>query len=311
MTYRDQERTRAVAWKKTTGVLPPEARLPGTYRNRGTHAFCLPAAHATLSLLPEVRDLALGLFAEQRITWHDGVGRGPSNHLLDSQVQCVNALGQMVADPDRLQRAFGDRLGIAEVLEIEQGRHLTFEFVGPTDYFRESRQGKLVRGLGCTSVDAAFLCRIHDGTTELILLEWKYTETGSARRDPAKDAKRWTQYGEAWADDDGPVRSDVLAFTDILDEPLYQLVRQQLLAHELEKDQVLKAERVRVLQVSAAGNTAYQQALRPNHRAVGDSVSQVWAKLLRRSDRFVSVDSATFLDPDITSSEYTLRYGDG
>jgi len=52
--------------------------------------------------------------------WHAGVGSGPSNHLLSSQVQCTNALGQMVTDPERIARAFG--LGVGEVLQIEPGR---------------------------------------------------------------------------------------------------------------------------------------------------------------------------------------------
>jgi hypothetical protein len=69
--------------------------------------------------------------------WHHGVAaRLPANHLLDSQVQCVNALGQMVTDRDRIIEAFGDVLDIAEVRDFgvidpnESGRYLTFEFVG-------------------------------------------------------------------------------------------------------------------------------------------------------------------------------------
>ena len=33
------------------------------------------------------------------------------------------------------------------------------------------------------------------------------------------------------------------------------------------------------------------------------------ARLLRSSDRFLSVDSDLFLDPNITSPEYVSRYG--
>ena len=35
----------------------------------------------------------------------------------------------MVTDPDRLVRAFAGPLGTVEVLEIEPGRHLTFEYI--------------------------------------------------------------------------------------------------------------------------------------------------------------------------------------
>ena len=123
--------------------------------------FCLPVEYASHNLLPEVRDGAIDLFKELDIPWHDSVAGGPSNHLRDSQVQCVNALFAMVADAERIKLAFGGAVDIAEVLPIEDGRFLTFEYIGPTDYFGEGiRDGKDVgrrRGTNCTSVDAAFL----------------------------------------------------------------------------------------------------------------------------------------------------------
>ncbi|MEJ7788006.1 MAG: hypothetical protein WKF96_24670, partial [Solirubrobacteraceae bacterium] len=66
----------------------------------------------------------------------------------------------------------------------------------------------------------------------------------------------------------------------LLDEPFYQLVRQQLLAHELEKICAEGADRVRVLHVLSPHNDAYQRSLaRSEHRALGDSVSEVWQRL--------------------------------
>jgi len=196
------------------------------------------------------------------------------------------------------------------VLPIEPGRYLTFEYIGPTDFFGESPAGARIRGAHCTSVDAAFLHRGRDGVVELVLLEWKYTESYRRRTpDPARDAVRVGRYGAAVADAAGPVRDDVLAFEHLLNEPIYQLVRQQLLAHALETAGAERASRVRVVQVAPCGNDAYQLSLaRPEHRALGSSVSEVWQLLLRHQDRFVQVDSALFLDPEITSREYVLRY---
>ena len=314
MTFTEQQRQQAAAWKAFTTTLPAEAKQPAPYVDKtGTergpsYAFCLPREHAALSLLPEVRELALALFDELRIPWHAGVDGGPSNHLLSSQVQCVNALAQMVHDPERLRLAFSDPLGTDEALEIEPGRFLTFEYIGPTDYFDEAPAGVRVRGARCTSVDAAFLHRTRDGVVELVLLEWKYTESYRARPDePAKDLTRWERYGAAWSDPDGPILP-ALPFEQVLQEPIYQLVRQQLLAHSLEKDRAHGADRVRVVHVSPPENLAYQQSLQASHRALGETVSEVWSRLLRHPDRFVSLDSALFLDEDVTSVEYTLRY---
>ena len=318
MTYVEQEKIRAAAWKAHTHTLPTEARAPGGYVRQdetvGTtgNDFCLPAAYATHALLEQARQPALALFAELGIPWHAGVAGGPSNHLVSSQVQCVNALMGMVSDPTRLRRAFGELLGIDEVLQIEPGRYLTFEYIGPTDYFGEVPGGERVRGARCTSIDAALLHRAKDGDVELVLVEWKYTESYRARRpDPAKDAVREQRYGRAVADPNGPIRADVLPFELLLDEPIYQLVRQQLLAHALEQDQAEGADRVRVLHVLPQDNVEYQQSLhRPEQIALGPTVGELWQRLLRRTDRFLSVDPRVFLDPEITSREYVLRYGD-
>ena len=154
--------------------------------------------------------------------------------------------------------------------------------------------------------------RTDEGLVELVLLEWKYTESYRLRRpDPAKDKIRWGRYGAALMALDGPVRGDLLAFSDLLDEPFYQLMRQQLLAHALETDCAHGADKVRVGHVLPEANVAYQQSLhRGSQRALGSTVGQVWSRLLRTPDRFMSIDSSRFLDPAITSAEYVARYGD-
>ena len=71
------------------------------------------------------------MFTELGIPWHAGVDGGPSDHLPSSQVQCVNAAGQVVTNSSRIVRAFGDLLGIDTILPIEPGQYLTFEHIGP------------------------------------------------------------------------------------------------------------------------------------------------------------------------------------
>jgi hypothetical protein len=318
MSYAEVEKRRAIAWKRKTTALPVEAKQPSPYIDknglpRGEPVdFCLPAEHASLNLLPEVRQPVLDLFADLAIPWHAGVGAGASNHLLSSQVQCANALGQMVTDPRRIVDAFGPALGVGQVLQIEPGRFLTFEYIGPTDFFGEASGDTRTRGARCTSVDAAFLHRHLVGVTELVLVEWKYTESYRRRpAEPAKDKVRADRYLSAVEDPYGPVCGDVLDFSLLLDEPFYQLVRQQLLAHALETSGAEGASRVRVVHVSPPANLAYQRSLvRDEHRALGETVGAVWQQLLRRPESFVSLDSGVFVDADITSPEYVLRYAD-
>ncbi len=84
----------------------------------------------------------------------------------------------------------------------------------------------------------------------------------------------------------------------------------ELLAHELEKTHAHGVDRVRVVHISPHDNDAYQSSLvRPEHRALGGTFGEVWQQLLVRRDRFLSVGSAHFLDPEITSADYAERYG--
>jgi len=317
--YASEQNKLAMAWKQRTRSLPDEARVPGHYPRRGKlegpYPVCLPIEYASHNLFPDVRDGAIELFTELDIPWHDSAGGGPSNHLRDSQVQCVNALFQMVSDPERIKLAFCTVVDIAEVLQIEDGRFLTFEYIGPTDYFGEGvRDGKEVgrrRGTYCTSVDAAFLFKTSTGTTELALVEWKYTESylTALDRNSDSDAIRIGRYAADLAAADGPVRNDVLPIELLLDEPFYQLMRQQLLANRLEQAGAHGADVVRVVHVLPPENTGYQDSLvRAEHRTAGSSVDEVWTKLQRTPDRFRHVDPAVFLNPAVTSDEYVDRY---
>lgn len=314
--YASEHNKLAMAWKQRTLTLPDDARKPGVYeKHRRTYPFCLPVEFASHNLLPGVREGAIELFKELDIPWHDSVAGGPSNHLRDSQVQCVNALFAMVSDPDRIKLAFGGVVDIAEVLHIEDGRFLTFEYIGPTDYFGEGiRNGKEVgrrRGANCTSVDAAFLYRTTANVTELALVEWKFTESylDPKERSASSDAVRIDRYAADFGASEGPIASDVLPIDLLLDEPFYQLVRQQLLARRLETFRVLDAEVVRVLHVLAPANTGYQDSLaRAEHRALGATVDDVWTKLLRTPNRFLHIDPSVFLEPSVTSDDYVDRY---
>ncbi|KRF29468.1 AbiV family abortive infection protein [Phycicoccus sp. Soil802] len=315
MRFAQRHREHAKSWKSHTKALPDQARADAPYVIKDGSAsgadrpFCLPLAFAAHNLLPNVREQALALFAQLQIPWHAGVDEGPSNHLLSSQVQCVNALTSMVDDPNRVHLAFGDLLPIAEVLEIEPERFLTFEFIGDTDYFNESPRGPRRRGAHCTSVDAAFTYRTPAGEQELALVEWKFTETyGRRRPQPDQDRTRAARYGASLLDPAGPVRSHLLPFVDLLQEPLYQLMRQQLLAYELERDPSTLYDTVRVIHVSPAENAELRGSVHGRARKIGATVDLVWARLLVHHDRFVSVDSSRFLDPSITSEEYAYRY---
>lgn len=317
LEYAANQQALATAWKQRTPSLPDAAKQPAPWINhkgqpRGRYSYCLPAGFADHNLLPNVRQGALALFEELGIPWHCGIHSGPGNHLLSSQVQCVNALYPMVNDPDRLTKVFGPLLDIAEVLPIEPGRYLTFEYIGAHDYFGEGKGRPRTRGSMCTSVDAAFLYKTTASAIELALIEWKYTESYLEPRVPvpAKDQVRAGRYRVDIEDPRGPIRAGVLPIELLFDEPLYQLTRQQLLAHRIETDHAEGASAARILHVLSPENDAYQRSLvRAETRRLGATVDEVWFKILARPDRFMHIDPGIFLNPATASSDYIDRYG--
>ncbi len=319
---------RMVSWKQDpASPLPLEARAPGLVRSRAGNDvevdYALPKAYAEHNLLPEVRDPVIELFRAEGIAWHQGSG-GPTPHLRSSQIQCLNALGAMVHDPERTMRTFGPALDMASVRDLgavdprEGGRFLSFEFTGPHNYFGEANGAvPPPRGSHSTSVDAAFAYTTSDGVSALALVEWKFTELyrppdaralASAER---KLAERTRRYGSALEHADGPiVLDDVAAIGVLFYEPIYQLVRQQLLADQLRRDSRIDAEVVRVVHMSPRENHAYQRSyVHPTLRDRGATVGEVWQTLLRDKSTFVALDSDVFLNPLITSDYYVQRYG--
>jgi hypothetical protein len=316
--YVDAARSAAVRWKQSTPSLPDDARRPGPYlatAGAATYEFCLPAEHAAHNLLPAVRQDVLEHVATRGIAWHRGMGGGPTTHLLSSQVQCMNALGRMIRNRDLVAAAFREVLPIEEVVPMDGGEFLTFEWVPTTDVLGEAGAKGLRRGAGNTSLDAAFRFTTREGTPALALVEWKFTESYLRPRpiQAAADLTRTSRYAHLVQDPDGPIDSTVLPFEDLLDEPFYQLVRQQLLAHAVETGSDDDAQEVHVVHVLPGANEAYQRSLvRETHRARGETVADVWRRLYpalgTERSRYHHLDPSTFLDADVTSPEYVARY---
>jgi hypothetical protein len=328
-SFEERARSAAAAWKSTTSALPADARAPSPYRGKGLYPFCLPVEHADHNLLPDARAVALERFEAAGIPWHHGVGKSPSNHLLSSQVQCANALAPHVASPDAIATIFGSVLPIADVLpfgadtgnQFDAADHVVFEWNGLADHLAEWGGKHGTRGANNTSTDAAIRYRNHDGDIEIALVEWKYREHYTASGlsgGAAKNETRTKRYRHLFDDSDGPIREGVLDFDDLLVEPMYQLMRQQLLAWKVEQEHELDAKTVRVCYCAPSANRALWEKL-PGAALVAAAeqglvstpgpLLSLWWRMLRRTDRFVYFDTARLLDDGMpTSHEWRLRY---
>jgi hypothetical protein len=257
----------------------------GAHGYRGSDYRLMPD-QAALNLSADIRDGAVGYFREKGITWHRH-----ANHGLSSQVCCLNFLMPLRDKPAPLARVIGRALGITapEMLPVEGDSYVAFEWIGERDYLNEAgKTGSRTRGANATSADAAVRFRA-EGQIETALIEWKYTESYGAPISPSGNPTRIERYKDLAFAPSGPIRNDLgLKLEDFFWEPFYQLLRQQMLALEMQKAKEGGAQRVRVLHLSPAANIPLKKVTAPALRRFGDDAFSAFKVVLVHPENFVS-----------------------
>jgi hypothetical protein len=215
--------------------------------------------------------------------------------MCDSQVCCVNFLFPFADQPEalaQLLRPFYPQLD--HMLPVEDGKLVSFEWIGARNYLGEkiSRNGKRSRGANFTSADAIVMFERTDKKRQIVLIEWKYTESyGGTNLKFAKSGTDRTKiYQHLFDHPDCLIRKDLLPnFDALFFEPFYQFMRQQFLAHEMEKAQEMNADIVSLLHIAPAHNLDFRKITSPALKHLGNSPTQIWGKLVKEQDRFRSV----------------------
>jgi hypothetical protein len=278
-----------LAFLATSETISDDARAGGGMFRKKPRAFVLPAMHVEENLFPPIRTSIRDYFARHAISWHIAKA-----HLLSSQVCCLNFLEPFASQPRALRILLQNILGpIDEMMEPEPdsdpGRFVAFEFIGARDYLNEGGNRGRTRGANCTSVDAAVRFRTPAGSIEFALIEWKYTESYGAP-DPldSRNGERMRRYENIAFHPDGPLRGDCgMKLVEFFAEPIYQLLRQQMLGMQMEKSQELEARRVRSVLVAPSGNVAFSKLRMKALRRFGTDVPSAWRALLYDPDRFI------------------------
>ncbi|MDW9689386.1 hypothetical protein GOB50_31010 [Sinorhizobium meliloti] len=277
---------------------------PGHGGYRGS-AYRLDPASFERNLEPSIRTAVPAYFEQTGIQWHTH-----SNHGLSSQVCCLNFLAPLAQKPEMLARLVQTALGgeAPTILPVEEGPDgpwfVAFEWIGG-DYLNEAgKSGMRSRGANATSADAVLMFE-RDGRRETLLIEWKYTESYGAPISPNGNATRLKRYEELAFYPDGPIRADLdLTLEDFFWEPFYQLLRQQMLAFQMEKAQEDGANVVRVLHLSPAGNSALKAVTAPRLREYGSDFAAVWRRLLQFPDRFASMSISRAFAPLVQAEAF-------
>jgi hypothetical protein len=294
--FLESEKANQIQFKTSSPSFTEQALSMGVYKGK-SYAFCLPTEYAEQNLIPEIRDSALSHFTEHGIKWHDGQNGKPSNHLCSSQVCCVNFLFPFADKPDALAYVLRPVFPeIETMLPVESGRYVSFEWIGRENYLGERirQNSRRTRGANFTSADSIVMFERKDKKRQVVLIEWKYTESygGTFIKYSDSGTDRTGIYKHLFESPDCPINKDILpSFDSLFYEPFYQLMRQQFLAHEMEKGHELGADIVSVLHIAPALNYDFRKVTSPELEKLGESAVDIWKKLCKPEGRFISVST--------------------
>ncbi len=310
--FLESERIIQAEFKRTSPYLTEEARADGIYKKKN-RPFCLPLDHAGQNLFPPIQSPAMTYFTEGEIQWHDGLHGKPSNHLCDSQVCCVNFLFPLSEQPGYLagllQPCFPQ---IKCMLPAENDHYVAFEWIGAQNYLGEKIRGndQRTRGKNFTSADAMVRFERKDGRIQVVLIEWKYTESygGTSLEISKNGTDRKEIYRHLFNAPDCPLNKNLLPdFSTLFFEPFYQFMRQQFLAHEMEKAHELDADVVSLLHIAPAHNQDFKKITSPLLIPLGDSAVNIWKRLVKDPDSFSSVSTEQFFGSFIRKESSEMK----
>jgi hypothetical protein len=289
--FLESEKPKQIRFKLDSGYFSSQAKQDGFYKGH-PYPFSLPRECAEENLFSEIREPIMAYFSRNEIKWHDGQDGKPSNHMCDSQVCCANFLFPFADKPEALAALLSPIFPTLErVLPIEDGLCVAFEWIGAENYLQEklSRNAKRTRGANFTSADAAVMFQHSDGRKQIVLIEWKYTESYSNTNLEIAESgtSRADIYRHLYDRDDCPLDKKILpTYESLFYEPFYQLMRQQFLAHEMEKAHELGVSKVSLMHISPAHNLDFKKVTSSNLTPLGDAPTTIWERVVVDKENF-------------------------
>lgn len=285
----------------------------GASKRGNLYAHLLPREMWDYNLWEGIRNEAQSYFGATGIAWHD-----QNYNLLSSQVLCLN-----VFFPFRRRLDILGKFLSRYFADLEKVIDLDFEYIGPKNYFKE-RGG---RGQNRTSSDVAVLWLNKEKRGHMLLLEFKFTESGfgeCSQKDnphperclnsskvvsfPHKECYRAEVRRTYWKwilSSDSPFRKQLLTAESFCPfrYDFYQLMRNQLLAHCIQSDPSSCLARVDFGVFYHAENQALVEMSRP---FCGErNPLKAWPKMLENPDTFHTFTVQDFLkiiEPDLSDT---------
>ena len=251
-----------------------------------------------------------GLSNKSNIEWHkDANGepkKGPEGHLLSSNISCINHLfylRQNLELATLVLKNIDNRVTSAE--KIEDG-YVAFEIIGKNNYLNELEHK---RGTMSTSIDALMIGKKENGKNIIFCIEWKWTEKYYETID--FKPRRYKIYKTLLELDNCPIITNELIkdnYSSLLYyEPFYQLMRQTLLGWKMVEAGEYNSDEYIHIHVIPNENILLRKTITaPQLKTKGNSMSDVWCKLLKEPKKYKVIDPKEIFDPIVNNENISL-----
>ncbi|EXG77681.1 hypothetical protein XylorDRAFT_0021 [Xylanibacter oryzae DSM 17970] len=258
--------------------------LGGVFRKK-KQPFALQKDKGERNLFESIRIDTLTYFKENGISWWNGTS--PTNHMLSSQIACLNHLFAIRHDYDAA-KAIAETISGFEfdsILKVpdDKGKlgYIAFEEVSGIHNFLN--EGKPSRGSNCTSIDALLFAE-KDNEKWIIPIEWKYVEQYStfdkSKGNPGK--VRVSRYAELINQSEYLKTLSPIEGSIYFQEPFYQLMRQTLWAeNEIKRGDVRFSGAKHFIHAHVVPNEN-KELLQRNYRVSGLKMEDTWRACLKK-----------------------------
>jgi hypothetical protein len=245
-------------------------------------------ANPLKNLFEPIRMDALDYFRRNQIAWWNDHAKGPTGHLLSSQIACLNHLFYL-RDKQPLASVVLNCISNEFIqAEMVDDGYVEFEVVGQRNYLGEKSHH---RGANATSIDALMIGRKMDGRKCLVMIEWKYTEkyVGEDKYIPA----RAKIYDRLIMDPESPLRVKDPQF--IYFDPYDQLMRQTLLGWRMTISREYGCGEYLHVHVIPQVNRELRLT-NTSPSLVGSSMSEAWKSVLKQPELYMVVTPESLFD---------------
>lgn len=285
--------------------------------NKKPYDFVLKEVFRQENLFQSIAVEAIKYFKFNKIGWWKGKDSLPTNHMLSSQVSCVNHLFWLMknekAATEVLKGIDPEFIAIPfpKTENSDEENYVEFEYDG---FNLTKNNGKniigekrLSRGATSTSVDAAMLAQKGEQKI-LVFIEWKYVEkySGKVETTNATYKNQRSIYQNLLAMNESPIIMNLLIENDKSDydkgyekfsiEPFYQLMRQTLLAWRLAgKDSIIADDYIHI-HVIPNGNDQLLKGKTSPIISDGINICEGWKTYLKTPNKYRHIDPKCLIE---------------